>query len=202
MLPLNARQLQVLDFIRKEVQAKGYPPSVREICQTVGFRSTSSVHAYLRQLEEAGYIRRDPTKPRAIEILSSDSACLEKVRQIPLLSLVSAGVPILAEENIEEYFPIPEGFVHAEELFMLRVKGDSMVGAGIFHDDRILVEKKQTAQNGEIVVALLGDEATVKRFFLEADHVRLQAENPEYPPIVSKEVSILGKVVGVFRRVF
>lgn len=200
MEKISERQQQILDFIKSEVQAKGYPPSVREIGEAVGLQSSSTVHGHLRRLEELEYIRRDPSKPRAIEILES----IPKARaiEVPVLGRVTAGAPILAVENIEEYYPIPKDFVDHEDVFILKIKGDSMIEAGILDGDYVLVESQSNAENGEIVVALVGDEeATVKRFYHEKSHVRLQPENSLLEPIIAHEVSILGKVVGVFRRI-
>ncbi len=202
---LTARQQEILDYIKKEVQKKGYPPSVREIGEAVGLSSSSSVHAHLEKLEEMGYLRRDPTKPRAIEVLSDDSPIgpFEGVRDlqyVPIVGAVTAGTPILAEQNIQEYFPLPKDFSRAEEVFMLKVRGDSMIDAGIFDGDMVIVNKEPTAKNGDIIVALLGEEATVKRFYKETTQVRLQPENDKYEPILSADVQILGKVVGLIRK--
>lgn len=203
---LSARQQEILDYIKKEVQKKGYPPSVREIGEAVGLSSSSSVHAHLEKLEEIGYLRRDPTKPRAIEVLTDDSSIdpfdsNRNLQYVPIVGAVTAGAPILAEQNIQEYFPLPKDFSRAEEVFMLKVRGDSMIDAGIFDGDMVIVNKEPTANNGDIIVALLGDEATVKRFYRESTQVRLQPENDKYQPILSKDVQILGKVVGLIRRI-
>lgn len=203
MSKLSERQQQILDFIRSEVEAKGYPPSVREIGDAVGLHSSSTVHGHLQRLEEYGYIRRDAAKPRAIELLDEESG-VSRVRplHVPLVGRVTAGTPVLAVENIEEYYPIPSDFVdHHEDVFLLRVQGDSMIEAGILNQDFVLVEKQSTAENGDIVVALVDDmEATVKRFYHEGDHIRLQPENPTMSPILVTDVTILGRVIGVFRR--
>jgi len=198
---LSNKQLEVLRFIKEELNKKGYPPSVREICEAVSLKSTSTVHGHLERLEKKGYIRRDPTKPRAIEILDGDNFAPYKKEMvnIPIIGKVAAGVPILAHENIEDYFPIPVEYLGNQESFMLIVKGDSMINAGILDGDHIIVQKQSTARNGDYVVALINDEATVKTFYKEKDYYRLQPENPYLLPIVVKEVNILGKVIGVFR---
>ncbi|MCB8816293.1 transcriptional repressor LexA [Desulfosporosinus shakirovi] len=198
---LSQRQTNILEFIKQEIRKKGYPPAVREIGEAVGLLSSSTVHGHLQTLEDKGYIRRDPTKPRAIEILDSSSEALEmkKVVQVPIVGRVTAGQPILAVENIEGTFPLSADFVRHDNIFMLRVQGESMIGAGILDGDYIIVRQQSDARNGEIVVALIGDEATVKRFFKERTLIRLQPENPSMEPIYSQDVSILGKVVGVFR---
>ncbi|MDR3601234.1 MAG: transcriptional repressor LexA [Desulfosporosinus sp.] len=198
---LSQRQTKILEFIKGEIRKKGYPPAVREIGEAVGLLSSSTVHGHLQTLEDKGYIRRDPTKPRAIEILDSSSDALEpkKVAHIPILGRVTAGQPILAIENIEGTFPLPNDLVRQDNVFMLRVQGESMVGAGILDGDLIIVRQQNEARNGEIVVALIGEEATVKRFFKERTLIRLQPENPAMEPIYSQDVSILGKVIGVFR---
>ncbi|WP_407308916.1 transcriptional repressor LexA [Desulfosporosinus sp. SB140] len=198
---LSERQSKILEFIKQELQKKGYPPSVREIGEAVGLLSSSTVHGHLQTLEDKGYIRRDPTKPRAIEILDSSSDTLDsrKVVHIPIIGRVTAGQPILAVENVEGSFPLPADLVRDDNVFMLRVQGDSMIEAGILDGDLIIVHQQQDARNGEIVVALIGDEATVKRFFKERTLIRLQPENSAMEPIYSQDVSILGKVMGVFR---
>ncbi|MGI6097452.1 MAG: transcriptional repressor LexA [Dethiobacteria bacterium] len=207
MKDLTRRQKEVLEFIRSEVREKNYPPSVREICKALGLSSSSTAHAHLSSLENKGYIRRDPTKPRAIELLHRSYEADEKYNQfgksifIPIVGQVTAGEPIFAEENIEDYFPLPADMAGEEEkTFILRVKGDSMIDAGILDSDFVIVRQQETAQNGDIVVALLGEEATVKRFYREKDHVRLQPENSLYEPILTRDLKILGKVIGVFRR--
>ena len=198
---LSLRQTNILDFIKDEIRKKGYPPAVREIGEAVGLLSSSTVHGHLQTLENKGYIRRDPTKPRAIEVTdgSSDLHKEEKVVHIPIVGCVTAGQPILAVENIEGTFPLPANMVRQDNDFMLKVRGESMIGAGILDGDLIIVRQQQEARNGEIVVALIGDEATVKRFFKEKTLIRLQPENPTMEPIYSQDVKILGKVVGVFR---
>lgn len=202
MAKLSDRQQRILEFIRSEVATKGYPPSVREIGNAVGLRSSSTVHGHLTKLEELGYIRRDLSKPRAIELLDDSLPSRTRVIDVPLVGKVTAGAPVLAVENIEDYFPIPKDFVEHEDVFMLRVKGDSMVDAGILDGDFVLVNRQETAFNGEIVVALIdGEEATVKRFFHEGTHIRLQPENAAMDPLMVEDVRILGKVIGVFRRI-
>ncbi|MGE5583604.1 MAG: transcriptional repressor LexA [Bacillota bacterium] len=202
---LTERQREILDFILSEVEKKGYPPSVREIGEAVGLSSSSSVHAQLEKLEQLGYLRRDPTKPRAIEVLynsggSFSDRLVKDLIQVPIVGAVTAGEPILAEQNIQDYFPIPRDFTHTEDVFMLRVKGDSMINAGIFDGDLVIVNRDSTANNGEIVVALFEDEATVKRFYKEPNYIRLQPENDRYQPIISDRIQILGKVVGLVRK--
>lgn len=202
---LSNKQLQILSFLKSELKSKGYPPSVREICQSVGIKSTSTVHSYLSKLEDKGYIRRDPTKPRAIEILDSENdmnaSNSKKMINIPIVGKVTAGNPILAVENIEDTFPMPANFIGSnDDLFILSVKGESMIDAAILDDDYIVVKKQAHASNGDIVVALIEEEATVKRFFKEKDRFRLQPENKFMEPIYVRDVSILGKVVGVFRK--
>lgn len=198
---LSLRQTKILEFIKDEIRKKGYPPAVREIGEAVGLLSSSTVHGHLQSLEEKGYIRRDPTKPRAIEILDSSSDILgaKKVVHIPIVGRVTAGQPILAVENIEGTFPLPADLVRQDNVFMLKVQGESMIDAGILDGDFIIVRQQNEARNGEIVVALIGDEATVKRFFKERTLIRLQPENSSMEPIYSQDVSILGKVIGVFR---
>ncbi|KGP76595.1 LexA family transcriptional regulator [Desulfosporosinus sp. Tol-M] len=199
---LSLRQTKILEFIKQEIRKKGYPPAVREIGEAVGLLSSSTVHGHLQTLEDKGYIRRDPTKPRAIEILDSSSDVLEgkKVVHIPVVGRVAAGQPILAVENIEGTFPLPADLVRQDNVFMLKVQGESMIDAGIFDGDFIVVRQQNVARNGEIVVALIEDEATVKRFFKERTLIRLQPENSSMEPIYSQDVSILGKVIGVFRN--
>ena len=199
MSELSAKQRQILEYMKAEVREKGYPPSVREICDAVGLKSTSTVHAHLKTLERL--IRRDPTKPRAIEILDSDfDAPQREFVNVPIVGNITAGIPILAVENIEDTFPIPVDYIHNDTVFMLRVKGESMIEAGIFDKDLILVRQQQDANNGDIVVALIEDFATVKTFYKEKDFIRLQPENPSMSPIIVKDVAILGKVIGLFRK--
>ena len=198
---LSTKQMEVLRFIKGELNKKGYPPSVREICGAVSLKSTSTVHGHLERLEKKGYIRRDPSKPRAIEVLDGDNfmPSRKEMVNVPIIGKVAAGVPILAHENIEDYFPIPVDFLGNQESFMLIVKGDSMINAGILDGDYIIVQKQNTARNGDFVVALINEEATVKTYYKEKDYFRLQPENPYLLPIIVKEVNILGKVIGVFR---
>ena len=197
---ITPKQQEILEYIKETILKKGYPPAVREICEAVNLKSTSSVHSHLETLERNGYIRRDPTKPRTIEIIDDCfNLARREVVNVPLLGTVAAGMPLLAQENIENYFPIPTEMLPDKEVFMLRVKGDSMIEAGIFNGDLIFVEKTVTAENGEIVVALLDDSATVKRFYKETGHYRLQPENSSMEPIIVDEVQILGKVFGLFR---
>ena len=198
--PLTAKQQQILDYLKDVILKKGYPPTVREICEKVGLKSTSSVHAHLSTLEKLGYIRRDPTKPRAIEICDDSFQIVRtEMTSLPEVGNVAAGVPILAQENITSYFPVPSEIVPSGESFVLRVRGESMINAGIFDGDRIFVNSCNTARNGDIVVALVDDSATVKTFYKEKDHIRLQPENDTMEPIIVKDCSILGKVFGVFR---
>ena len=197
---LTTRQLAILKYIKKEIKVKGYPPAVREIGEAVGLSSSSTVHNHLNQLENKGYIKRDPTKPRAIEVIDPYMKPAKETVDVPLLGQVTAGLPILAVENIEEYYPLPLDFVKTgEDIFMLKVRGDSMINAGIMDGDMVIVRKQNTAGNGDIVVALLEDEATVKRFYKESRHIRLQPENEKYEPIISADVVVLGKVIGLYR---
>ncbi len=197
---ISKKQREILEYIKQEILNRGYPPAVREICEAVDLKSTSSVHSHLETLEKNGYIRRDPTKPRAIEIIDdSFNLTRREVVNVPILGSVAAGQPILAVENIENYFPIPAEFMPNTETFMLRVKGESMVNAGIFDGDQILVQQQSTARNGDIVVALVDDSATVKTFYKEDGHIRLQPENDTMEPIIVEDCAILGKVFGVFR---
>jgi repressor LexA len=203
---LTPRQRKIMEYIVAKIQKKGYPPSVREIGAAVGLSSSSTVHAHLSKLEQLGYLRRDPTKPRAIEVLVGGMAeklsdYYQELINIPVVGTVTAGTPILATQNIEEYFPLPRNFTRCEDVFMLKVKGDSMINAGIFEGDLVVVSKEAAAlTNGEIVVAMLEDEATVKRFYKEQNQVRLQPENEKYEPIYATNVTVLGKVVGLVRK--
>ncbi|GAK39517.1 transcriptional repressor LexA [Paenibacillus urinalis] len=206
MSKVSSRQLAILEFIRNEVRLKGYPPSVREIGEAVGLASSSTVHGHLDRLEKKGLIRRDPTKPRAIELLGQDDGddnvlqFTQTVARVPVVGKVTAGIPITATENIEDYFPLPMQYVGEEKVFMLSVVGDSMIEAGISNGDYVIVRQQQTANNGDIVVAMTeDDEATVKTFYKEKDHIRLQPENPTYEPLRLTKVTILGKVIGLFR---
>ena len=197
---ITPKQQEILEYIKTEILKKGYPPTVREICETVNLKSTSSVHSHLETLEKNGYIRRDPTKPRAIEICDDSFQMVRtEMVSIPIVGHVAAGQPILAEENIQDYFPVPADMVPKGESFILNVRGDSMINAGIFNGDRILVHSCNTAVNGSIVVALIDDSATVKTFYRENGHVRLQPENDSMEPIIVDDCQILGKVYGVFR---
>ncbi len=200
---LTSRQLQILNYIRHEVMTKNYPPSVREIGEAVGLSSSSTVHAHLAKLEEKGFIRRDPTKPRAIELLDYHPASpfIQDVVSVPVVGHVTAGEPILAEQNIEDYFPLPKTLVHRDTVFLLKVRGDSMIKAGIMDGDLVIVRQQATAQNGEIIVAMLDGEATVKRYYREKDHIRLQPENDFYEPVASPHIVVIGKVIGVFRNI-
>ena len=197
---ITAKQQEILEYIKETILKKGYPPAVREICEAVHLKSTSSVHSHLETLEENGYIRRDPTKPRTIEILDDCfNLTRREVENVPLLGSIAAGQPLLAQENIESYFPIPAEILPNTDTFMLKVKGESMINAGIFDGDQIIVSRQSNAENGEIVVALLEDSATVKRFYKEEDYYRLQPENDFMDPIICKDVQILGKVIGLLR---
>ena len=202
---LTKRQQEIFDFIKKYSAGHGYPPTVRDIGKAVGLASSSTVHAHLANLEKLGLVRRDPTKPRAIELLDRAVDAAKNVVSgqggLPLVGRVAAGVPITAEENIEDYIEVPTILGGDEGQFILAVRGDSMVDAGILDGDYVVVRQQETAADGEIIVALLGDESTVKRFFREADHIRLQPENKTMEPIIVRDVSILGRVVGVFRKV-
>ena len=197
---ISTKQREILEYIKQEILNKGYPPAVREICEAVGLKSTSSVHSHLETLEKNGYIRRDPTKPRAIEICDDSFQLVRnEMTSIPIIGTVAAGQPILAAENIEGYFPVPVDMVPNAETFILKVKGDSMINAGIFSGDQIFVERTNVARNGDMVVALVDDSATVKTFYKEQGHVRLQPENDTMDPIIVDDCDILGKVFGVFR---
>lgn len=198
---ISVKQREILEYIKAQILNKGYPPAVREICEAVNLKSTSSVHSHLETLERNGYIRRDPTKPRAIEIVDdSFNLTRKEIVNVPIIGTVAAGQPLLAVENVEGYFPLLSENMPNTDIFMLNVKGDSMINVGIFHGDQILVEKKETANNGDIVVALLEDSATVKTYYKENDHFRLQPENDTMNPIIVEEVNILGKVIGLYRR--
>lgn len=197
---ISKKQQQILDYIKKEILDRGYPPSVREICEAVSLKSTSSVHSHLETLEKNGFIRRDPTKPRAIEICDDSFQMIRtEMTSLPVIGRVAAGEPILAAQNIENYFPVPAELVPSGESYALRVHGDSMINVGIFDGDLIFVHSCSNAENGEIIVALVDDSATVKRFYKEKDHIRLQPENDTMDPIIVSDCTILGKVFGVFR---
>lgn len=200
---LTDKQTQILEYIRHEILAKGYPPSIREICQAVDLKSTSSVHAQLSSLEAKGYIRRDLTKSRSIEIIDDDfSLTKRELVNIPIVGTVSCGQPILAEQNIEDYFPVPPEYIHNtnNQTFMLRVKGDSMINVGIYEKDLVIVEQCSSARNGEIVVVLIEDSATIKTFYKENGYIRLQPENDYMDPILVEHCEILGRVIGLFRN--
>ncbi len=197
---ITAKQQQILDYIKDEILKKGYPPTVREIGETVNLKSTSSVHSHLETLEKNGYIKRDPTKPRAIEICDDSFQIVRtEMVSLPVIGNVAAGQPIFAEENIEDYFPVPADMVPKGESFILKVRGDSMINAGIFSGDRIFVNSCSTANNGDMVVAMIEDGATVKTFYKENGHIRLQPENDDMDPIIVDDCQIVGKVFGVFR---
>ena len=197
---ITAKQQEILNYIKDEILKRGYPPAVREICEAVNLKSTSSVHSHLETLEKNGYIRRDPTKPRAIEICDDSFQMVRtETVSLPVVGQVAAGQPILTEENIDSYFPVPAEFVPRGESFILNVKGDSMINAGIFSGDQIFVNSCNTARNGEIVVALIDDSATVKTFYKEDGHIRLPPENDSMDPIIVDDCQIIGKVFGVFR---
>ncbi len=197
---ISAKQQEILEYIKSQILERGFPPAVRDICEAVHLKSTSSVHSHLETLEKNGYIRRDPTKPRAIEILDdSFNFTRREMVNVPIVGRVAAGEPLLAEQNIEEYFPIPMDFMPNKQTFMLKVKGESMINAGILDGDYVLVEERKTAHNGEMIVALVDDGATVKRFYREEGIIRLQPENDTMEPIIVPDCTILGKVIGVFR---
>lgn len=198
---ISTKQREILEYIKSEILSRGYPPAVREICEAVNLKSTSSVHSHLETLEKNGFIRRDPTKPRAIEICDENFQMVRtEMASLPVIGTVAAGTPILAEENIDSYFPVPADIVpNGEPSFVLKVKGDSMINVGIFNGDQIFVQQCNTAKNGDTIVALIDDSATVKTFYKEKDHIRLQPENDDMEPIIVDDCQILGKVFGVFR---
>ena len=197
---ITDKQREILEYIKEMILKKGYPPAVREICEAVHLKSTSSVHSHLESLEKNGYIRRDPTKPRTIEILDDDFALTRReLVNVPVIGTVAAGVPILAEQNIEDYLPIPAEILPNKDVFLLKVKGNSMIEAGIYNGDKVIVAKQPNAENGDKVVALVDDSATVKTFYKENGHFRLQPENSSMDPIILDQVEILGKVIGLFR---
>ena len=197
---ISNKQKEILEYLKSQIINKGYPPAVREICEAVKLKSTSSVHSHLETLEKNGYIRRDPTKPRAIEIIDDEfNLTRRELVNVPIVGTITAGQPILAVQNIESYFPIPSEYMPNEETFMLMVKGDSMINAGIFDGDKILVQRQSHAKNGDYVVALIEDEVTVKTFYKENGYYRLQPENDSMEPIIVPELQILGKVIGLFR---
>lgn len=198
MSELNDKQLLIYEFLKDFTSEKGYPPTVREICKAVGLKSTSSVHGHLKHLEKEGLIKRDPTKPRALEIV--DSVVKKEMINVPIIGRVTAGLPILANENIEHSFPLPLDYVkHNNDLFMLKISGSSMIKAGILDGDFAIIERTQTASNGDKIVALIENEATLKTFYRENDHIRLQPENDEMEPIIVDNCSILGKLIGIYR---
>lgn len=197
---ISAKQLEILEYIKSQILERGFPPAVRDICEAVNLKSTSSVHSHLETLEKNGYIKRDPTKPRAIEVLDDSFHMIRReMVNVPIIGRVAAGEPILAEQNIENYFPIPMEFMPNKQTFMLKVKGESMINAGILDGDYVLVKEQATADNGEMVVALIEDGATVKTFYKEEGIIRLQPENDTMEPIIVPDCVILGKVIGVFR---
>lgn len=198
---LTKRQREILTYLKESMQQRGYPPSVREIGAALGLTSSSTVHSHLAALEKKGFIRRDPSKPRAIELLKDETSHPPKrVVHVPVLGRIAAGQPLLAEENVEDILPLPRDLVREDGAFILRVRGDSMIEAGIHEGDYLVIRPQPTANNGDIVVALLGEEATVKRFFREQDHIRLQPENSSMAPILTRDVTILGKAVALIRR--
>jgi len=197
---ISNKQKEILDYLKSQIINKGYPPAVREICEAVKLKSTSSVHSHLETLEKNGYIRRDPSKPRAIEIIDDEfNLTRRELVNVPVIGTITAGQPILAVENIDSYFPIPSDLMPNEETFMLKVKGNSMINAGIFNGDKILVQKQSHAKNGDYVVALIGEEVTVKTFYKENGYYRLQPENDTMEPIIVNDLSVQGKVIGLFR---
>mgnify|MGYP000565820284 FL=1 len=199
---ITNKQKEILEFIKSQIINKGYPPAVREICEAVNLKSTSSVHSHLESLEKNGYIRRDPSKPRAIEIIDDEfNLTRRELVNIPIVGTITAGQPILAVENIESYFPIPSEYMPNSETFMLKVKGDSMINAGILDGDRIIVQRQSHAKNGDYVVALIDDEVTVKTFYKENGYFRLQPENDAMEPIIVSDLQILGVVIGLFRMI-
>ncbi len=197
---ISTKQQEILEYIKSEILAKGYPPTVREICEAVHLKSTSSVHAHLATLESNGYIKRDPTKPRAMEIMDdSFNMVRTEMVNVPIIGQVAAGEPILAEQNIESYFPLPAEYMPNTDTFMLKVKGDSMINMGIYNGDYLVVAQQNTAHNGDVIVALIDDSATVKRYYKENGHYRLQPENDFMEPIIVDSVEIMGKVTALFR---
>jgi repressor LexA len=200
MEKLSQKQIKILDFLKQFIKEKGYAPSVREICTAVGLKSTSTAHGYLERLEMKGFIKKDPQRPRTLIICDDSSDMLyENLISVPVVGRVAAGSPILAIENIDEYMTLPYSFVRSENVFILNVKGDSMTDAGILDGDKILARKQNWAQNGDIVIAMIEDEATVKRYYMEEDRIRLQPANDLYEPIYAREVNVLGKVIGLMR---
>ena len=197
---ISKKQEEILEYIKAQILERGFPPAVREICDAVNLKSTSSVHSHLETLEKNGYIRRDPTKPRAIEILDDNfNLTRREMVQVPIVGRVAAGEPILAEQNIEEYFPLPVDYMPNKDLFMLKVRGESMINVGVYDGDLVVVEKQNYASNGDMVVAMIEDGATVKTFYKENGHIRLQPENDFMDPFILPDVEILGRVIGVMR---
>ena len=197
---ISAKQLEILEYIKSQILERGFSPAVRDICEAVHLKSTSSVHSHLETLEKNGYIRRDPTKPRAIEILDDNFNFIRReMVNVPIVGRVAAGEPLLAEQNIENYFPIPMEYMPNKQTFMLKVQGESMINAGILDGDYVLVEERETTSDGEMVVALIEDGATVKTFYKEEENIRLQPENDTMEPIIVSDCTVLGKVIGVFR---
>ena len=200
MLDIKDKQLEVYNFLKTYTENRGFPPSVREICEAVGLSSTSTVHGHLKRLEKKGFIKRDPSKPRALEIIELNNNKKEMIN-VPIVGKVTAGLPILATENIEDTFPLPLEYIkHNKELFMLRVTGESMINVGINNGDLAIIEKTESAENGEIIVALIDNEATIKTFYKEDGHIRLQPENDTMEPIIVDNCSVLGKLVGIYRQ--
>lgn len=198
---ITEKQQEILEYMKEQILSKGYPPSVREICSAVHLKSTSSVHSHLETLEKNGYIRRDPTKPRAIEIVDDTfNLTRRELVNVPILGKVAAGQPLLANDNINGYFPLPPEYVNNKQTFMLTVKGESMINAGILDGDLILIEQASSVRNGEIVVALIEDSATVKTFYKEKDYIRLQPENDAMDPIIVQDCMIIGRVIGLYRK--
>jgi repressor LexA len=197
---ISNKQKEILEYLKSQIINKGYPPAVREICEAVKLKSTSSVHSHLETLEKNGYIRRDPSKPRAIEIIDDEFNLTRRdLVNVPIVGTITAGQPILAVENIDSYFPIPSEYMPNEDTFMLKVKGESMINVGIYNGDKILVQKQSHAKNGDYVVALIGEEVTVKTFYKENGYYRLQPENDTMEPIIVSDLNIQGKVIGLFR---
>ncbi|WP_333859831.1 transcriptional repressor LexA [Clostridium sp.] len=195
----NNRQCQIYTFIKSQIKEKGYPPSVREICAAVGLKSTSTVHSYLEKLEKRGFIKRDATKSRTIEVIEKSHK--KEMIEVPIIGTITAGMPIMAVENIEDYFPLPMDYIkNKKDIFMLKVKGESMVDVGILDGDLSLIEKVDSAENGDIVVALIENEATLKRFFKEKNHIRLQPENKSMSPIIVNDCKIIGRLIGIYRQ--
>lgn len=197
---ISSKQKEILEYVKSRIINKGYPPSVREICEAVKLKSTSSVHSHLETLEKNGYIRRDPSKPRAIEIIDDEfNLTRRELVNVPIVGTITAGQPILAVENVDSYFPIPSEYMPNSDTFMLKVKGDSMINAGIFDGDKVLIQKQSHAKNGNYIVALIDDEVTIKTFYKESGYIRLQPENDALEPIIVTDLQVLGIVIGLFR---